>query len=231
MLVLNMDRNSLLQRYNNLINNIESLKNQYKVSQNVNVVAVTKYSDIQTVKNFVSLELDAPLGESKAQSIRDRAAIIQNVSWHFIGRIQSNKLKYIIPNCDLIHSVDSMDIIEHIDKEALKHAKVQNILVQLNISKEEQKGGVELKDVNSLFDEAFSYKNINIVGLMGMAEYTSDESIIEREFETLRVQREKISEEYNIELKELSMGMSGDYHLAIKHGATIIRIGSLLFND
>ena len=231
MVVFYMEAKTLLEKYNNLIEHVNNLKLKYDVNQNVSVIAVTKYSDIDTVKNFAGLGLNVSLAESKAQSLRDRASTIKNVSWHFLGRIQTNKLKYIIPNTSLIHSVDSIEIIEDINKESIKNNKIQNILIQFNISEEEQKGGIELKEANHIFDKASQYQNINIIGLMGMAEYTNDESIIEREFGLLKTKFESLKTEYkNFDLKELSMGMSGDYHLGIKHGATMIRIGSLLFN-
>ncbi len=230
MIALNMDAQTLLQKYNALLEDVNNTKQIYAANQNVAIVAATKYSDIDTVQNLASLNLGIAFAESKAQYLRDKATVIQNATWHFMGRIQSNKLKYIIPNASLIHSVDSIETLESISEYAAKNNKVQDVLIQLNISDEPQKGGVELSNTNKFFDQACEYKSINIIGLMGMAEYTSDESIIERQFESLRIEQDRLNNEYaDFSLKELSMGMSGDYRLAIKHGSTMIRVGSVLF--
>ncbi len=230
MLVLNMDVQVLLQKYNTLFDDVNLAKQTYGAKQNVAIIAATKYSDIDTIENLASLNLGIAFAESKAQCLRDKANVIPNATWHFMGRIQSNKLKYIIPIASLIHSVDSIETLESISEYAVKHGKVVDMLIQLNISGEAQKGGVELANTNKFFDEASQYKSINIIGLMGMAEYTNDESIIEQQFESLRVERDRLNSEYsNLELRELSMGMSGDYRLAIKHGSTMIRVGSVLF--
>ncbi len=230
MLVLNMDVQILLEKYNSLLEDINNAKQMYASTQDVLVVAATKYSSLETVQNFASLNLGIPFAESKAQALRNKANIIQNATWHFMGRIQSNKLKYIIPNASLIHSVDSIETLGQINEYSEKHNTVQDVLIQLNISREEQKGGVELSNTNKFFDKASEYKNVNIIGLMGMAQYTDNESIIERQFESLRLERDRLNEQYlSLNLKELSMGMSGDFRLAIKHGSTMIRIGSTLF--
>ncbi len=228
--MLNMDAKKLLEKYNTLLEDVEQARQVYCAIQDVTIVAATKYSDVETIQNLASLDLGIPFAESKAQSLRDKACIIQNATWHFMGRIQSNKLKYIIPNASLIHSVDSIETLAGIDEYAAKHDKVIDVLIQINISCEQQKGGVSLEYTNKFFDDASEYKSVNIVGLMGMAEYTDDESIIERQFESLRVEGNRLNHEYaNFDLKELSMGMSGDYRLAIKHGSTMIRVGSILF--
>ena len=116
-----MDRNEILTRYNSILDNVRSMKQKYNINYDINIVAVSKYSSIETIKEFLSLDLDLPLAESKAQSLRDRAAEISNiknnVKWHFIGRIQSNKVKYIVRYADLIQSVDSIEIAECVNKE------------------------------------------------------------------------------------------------------------------
>ncbi len=225
-----MDAKTLQQKYNTLLADVIDAKQRYGVEHNVAIVAATKYSDIQTVQNFATLELGVAFAESKAQALRDKAAVIPNATWHFMGRIQSNKLKYIIPNASLIHSVDSIETLATIDEYCQKHDKVADVLIQINISNEQQKGGVGFADSNAFFDKASKCTNVNIIGLMGMAEYTSDESVIECQFESLRVELDRLNSEYsNLKLRELSMGMSGDYRLAIKHGSTMIRVGSVLF--
>lgn len=222
-----MDRDSIKNKYDSIIENINSLKDKYNINYNIDVVAVSKYSSIETIKEFLSLNINLPLGESKAQSLRDRAEELNkdydNITWHFIGRIQSNKVKYIVKYADLIQSVDSIEIAEYINKEAIKNNKVQDILLQFNISNEEQKGGFNLSDYNMVYDKIKNLSNVNIKGFMGISLKVDNDFEIEKEFETLNEVFMKLKDE-NTSI--LSMGMTNDYHLAIKHGANMIRIGS-----
>ncbi|WP_302280143.1 YggS family pyridoxal phosphate-dependent enzyme [Brachyspira pilosicoli] len=222
-----MDRDTIKNKYDSIIENINSLKDKYNINYNIDVVAVSKYSSIETIKEFLSLNINLPLGESKAQSLRDRAEELNknynNIIWHFIGRIQSNKVKYIVKYADLIQSVDSIEIAEYINKEAIKNNKVQDILLQFNISNEEQKGGFNLADYNMVYDKIKNLSNVNIKGLMGISLKVDNDFEIEKEFESLNEVFLKLRDK-NISI--LSMGMTNDYHLAIKHGANMIRIGS-----
>ena len=222
-----MDRDSIKNKYDSIIENINSLKDKYNINYNIDVVAVSKYSSIETIKEFLSLNINLPLGESKAQSLRDRAEELNkdydNITWHFIGRIQSNKVKYIVKYADLIQSVDSIEIAEYINKEAIKNNKVQDILLQFNISNEEQKGGFNLSNYNMVYDKIKNLPNVNIKGLMGISLKVDNDFEIEKEFESLNEVFIKLKDE-NTSI--LSMGMTNDYHLAIKHGANMIRIGS-----
>ncbi|MEI0844010.1 YggS family pyridoxal phosphate-dependent enzyme [Brachyspira pilosicoli] len=222
-----MDRDSIKNKYDSIIENINSLKDKYNINYNIDVVAVSKYSSIETIKEFLSLNINLPLGESKAQSLRDRAEELNkdydNITWHFIGRIQSNKVKYIVKYADLIQSVDSIEIAEYINKEAIKNNKVQDILLQFNISNEEQKGGFNLSDYNMVYDKIKNLPNVNIKGLMGISLKVDNDFEIEKEFESLNEVFIKLKDE---NMSILSMGMTNDYHLAIKHGANMIRIGS-----
>ncbi|WP_157148323.1 YggS family pyridoxal phosphate-dependent enzyme [Brachyspira pilosicoli] len=222
-----MDRDSIKNKYDSIIENINSLKDKYNINYNIDVVAVSKYSSIETIKEFLSLNINLPLGESKAQSLRDRAEELNkdydNITWHFIGRIQSNKVKYIVKYADLIQSVDSIEIAEYINKEAIKNNKVQDILLQFNISNEEQKGGFNLSDYNMVYDKIKNLSNVNIKGFMGISLKVDNDFEIEKEFESLNEVFIKLKDE---NMSILSMGMTNDYHLAIKHGANMIRIGS-----
>lgn len=222
-----MDRDSIKNKYDSIIENINSLKDKYNINYNIDVVAVSKYSSIETIKEFLSLNINLPLGESKAQSLRDKAEELNkdydNITWHFIGRIQSNKVKYIVKYADLIQSVDSIEIAEYINKEAIKNNKVQDILLQFNISNEEQKGGFNLSGYNMVYDKIKNLSNVNIKGLMGISLKVDNDFEIEKEFESLNEVFMKLKDK-NISI--LSMGMTNDYHLAIKHGANMIRIGS-----
>lgn len=225
-----MNRNKILERYNEISNNINIAKQKYNIEYDINIIAVSKYSSIDTIKEFLSLDIDLPLGESKAQSLRDRAGEIaqfkNNVKWHFIGRIQSNKVKYIVRYADLIQSVDSIEIAECINKEALKNNKIQDILLQFNISDEDQKGGFNLNDYLDVYKNIIKMSNISIKGLMGIGKDSENSLLIEEEFEKLNTIYKSINNQYNNPLSILSMGMSSDYELGIKHGSNMIRIGS-----
>ena len=233
-----MNRDLIFQKYNNIKNNINRIKEKYNINYNIEIVAVSKYASLENIKEFLNLNLDLPLAESKAQSLRDRVGELEkfnknlNIKWHFIGRIQSNKIKYIVKFSDLIQSVDSVEIAELIDKEAQKNNKIQNILLQFNISFENQKGGFNLSDYKNIYEQILKMKNIKIKGLMGIASNSEEKNLIENEFEKLN----KIFKDINLEFDKnkisiLSMGMTSDYELAIKHGSNMIRIGSGLLGN
>ena len=233
-----MNRDLIFQKYNNIKNNINRIKEKYNINYNIEIVAVSKYASLENIKEFLNLNLDLPLAESKAQSLRDRVGELEkfnknlNIKWHFIGRIQSNKIKYIVKFADLIQSVDSVEIAELINKEAQKNNKIQNILLQFNISFENQKGGFNLFDYKNIYEQILKMKNIKIKGLMGIASNSEEKNLIENEFEKLN----KIFNNINLEFDKnkisiLSMGMTSDYELAIKHGSNMIRIGSGLLGN
>ena len=225
----------IFQKYNEIKNNINLLKKKYNLNYDIEIVAVSKYASLETIKEFLSLDLDLPLAESKAQSLRDRVGELknfENIKWHFIGRIQSNKIKYIVKFADLIQSVDSIEIAEIINKEAEKNNKIQNILLQFNISEEIQKGGFNLSDYKKVYQNILNLKNVKIKGLMGVASNSEDSNLIESEFESLNKIYNDINFEFNKnKISILSIGMTSDYHLAIKHGANMIRIGSGLLGN
>lgn len=233
-----MNRDLIFQKYNNIKNNINRIKEKYNINYNIEIVAVSKYASLENIKEFLNLNLDLPLAESKAQSLRNRVGELEkfnknlNIKWHFIGRIQSNKIKYIVKFADLIQSVDSVEIAELINKEAQKNNKIQNILLQFNISFENQKGGFNLSDYKNIYEQILKMKNIKIKGLMGIASNSEEKNLIENEFEKLN----KIFKDINLEFDKnkisiLSMGMTSDYELAIKHGSNMIRIGSGLLGN
>ena len=232
------NRDLIFQKYNNIKNNINRIKEKYNINYNIEIVAVSKYASLENIKEFLNLNLDLPLAESKAQSLRDRVGELEkfnknlNIKWHFIGRIQSNKIKYIVKFSDLIQSVDSVEIAELINKEAQKNNKIQNILLQFNISFENQKGGFNLSDYKNIYEQILKMKNIKIKGLMGIASNSEETNLIENEFEKLN----KIFNDINLEFDKnkisiLSMGMTSDYELAIKLGSNMIRIGSGLLGN
>ncbi|MFA7289476.1 MAG: YggS family pyridoxal phosphate-dependent enzyme, partial [Melioribacteraceae bacterium] len=171
-------------------------------------------------------------GENKALELRDKNSIIKhNLHWHFIGHLQTNKVKYIIDSAEFIHSVDSIKIAGEINKKAANIEKIQKILFEIKTSDEESKFGIQNEnDFFKLIEQISELKNIKAVGLMTMAPYTEDKKIIRECFKKLRLIRDN-AQVKGYELPELSMGMTNDYEIAIEEGATMIRIGTALFGD
>jgi len=196
---------------------------------NPTVIAVTKYYNSERMKeafeaglrNFA--ESKAIEGVEKINNIDDTTRT-QSV-YHFIGHLQTNKVKYVVGNFDYIHSVDSLKLAKCIDQEASKKGIIQKILIQVNNAQEAQKFGVDCLQLENLIDEVKLLKSVNLVGLMNIAPLTDKESELERLFSQMQELKNKFK------LKELSMGMSHDYKIAIKYGATMIRLGRILFEN
>jgi pyridoxal phosphate enzyme (YggS family) len=172
-------------------------------------------------------------GENRAQEMAEKHdQMPKDIHWHFIGHLQSKKVKYIAPFVYLIHSVDRPSLLETIDKEAKKNDRTIDILIQPKIAKEETKSGASEEELESMVNELMNHKytHINLRGLMGMATFTEDTAIIEQEFSYLKSLFDKIKKNTKKEdFTILSMGMSGDYELALKNGSSMIRVGSLIF--
>jgi hypothetical protein len=206
------------------------------IPNGVCLVAVSKTKPISLIKEAYEAG-ERHFGENKAREMRDKALELPNdIKWHFIGHLQRNKVKYIIPSVHLIHSIDSFRLLKEVNKEAGKQEKVVSCLLQFHIAKESSKFGFSLEEINKLFkEESFvSLNHINIVGVMGMATFSEDEELVVNEFkslknifDTLKSSLYKDKEDF----KEISMGMSGDYLLAIREGATIVRVGSSIFGS
>ena len=173
-------------------------------------------------------------GENKVQEMSGKhEALPKDIQWHLIGHLQSNKVKYITPFVSLIHSVDSLDLLKEIDKRSQKNGRITDCLLQIYIAQEETKFGLSQEELFELLENPLftQLQSIRIKGLMGMASNTDNESQIGQEFRNLRLLFEKIkSQNYpNSDFKELSMGMSSDYKIAIQEGSTMVRIGSAIF--
>ena len=174
-------------------------------------------------------------GENKVQEVCEKQeSLAKDIKWHLIGHLQTNKVKYIAPFVSLIHAVDSMKLLLEINKEALKNNRVIDCLLQFYIAEEETKFGLSLEEATTILtDEIFlNLKNINLVGVMGMASFTENKDQIKTEFRTLKNYFEILKSnhfKFNAEFKEISMGMSGDYQLAIEEGSTMVRVGSSIF--
>ena len=174
-------------------------------------------------------------GENHALEMRDKHEVLpKDIQWHFIGHLQTNKIKYIIPYVTLIHSIDSANLLEAVDKEAKKHDRVVDCLLQFHIATEETKFGLDLDEARQLLNsEDFKMMhNVRICGVMGMATFTDNQEQIHQEFKHLKTIFNTLNEEFfsgQPQFKEISMGMSDDYPIAIEEGATLVRVGSKIF--
>ena len=215
-----------------ILKNYEKVENDVKkyspYPEKVKILFVTKYLNIEEHKKIIDMGFSY-FGENKAQVFRDKLESLENetLKWDFIGRLQKNKIKYIIKHVNLIHSVDSTSLLEEINKKAFENERVVDILVQVNVSNEETKTVFDVSELEDLFK--IEATNVRIKGLMTMAPFIEDKEKLRNYFRKVAEIKEKINKEYNLELDELSMGMSNDYIEALKEGATIIRIGSRLF--
>ena len=170
-------------------------------------------------------------GENKVQEMTRKYDVLpKDIQWHMIGHVQSNKVKYMAPFVALIHGVDSLKLLKEINKQALKNNRVINCLLQVHIAKESTKFGLSNMECIDALTPAESLENITIKGLMGMATFTDDHSQVEQEFEGLKQLYDQLAKKYS-EFEILSMGMSGDYQIAISKGSNMIRVGSKIFGE
>lgn len=212
---------------NQITENINYFKEN--LPQEVTLVAVSKTKpaeDVQTAYDAGHLDF----GENRVQEMVEKYEILpKDIRWHQIGHLQKNKVKYIAPFVHLIHSVDSESLLKEINKQALKQERTILCLLQISIADEETKFGMEQEEAEKIlatYQEKFP--SVKIIGLMGMATFTEDESQIRNEFRTLKTFFEKLKTQ-NPELQTLSMGMSGDYKIAVEEGSNMIRVGSAVF--
>ena len=206
------------------------------LKENVKLVAVSKYQPIELLEEAYEAG-QRVFGESHALEVRDKAeALPKDIEWHFIGHLQTNKVKYIAPFISCIESVDSLKLMQEINKQALKNDRVIDCLLQFHVAQEETKSGFTLEECEQVLssDEFASLKNIRIIGVMGMATYTEDEKQIRKEFKTLVANFAYLKMAYfstNQDFKEISMGMTDDYQIAMSEGSTIVRVGSGIFGE
>ena len=203
----------------------EKIQNIKKVLPNhVHLVVVSKNQSNSKIME-VYRSGHRIFGENKVQELVEKYETLpKDIKWHMIGHLQSNKVKYIAPFVDLIHSVDSKKLLKEINKRAFQNNRIIDCLLQIHIAVEKTKFGLSENDVNEILSVKNQYKNINIKGLMGMATFTNNRTQIKEEFNYLL----NIFNKYKV-LKTLSMGMSGDYKIAIECGSNLIRIGSSIF--
>jgi PLP dependent protein len=199
----------------------------------VKLVTVTKTIDIEQIREAVAAGA-AVLGENRVQEAKEKIEALGPVaSWHLIGRLQTNKAKYAVRLFSLIHSVDTMDLTREIDKQAAKSGKVQDILIEVNIAGEASKSGVPVVEAVDLVRAAARLKHVSIRGLMAMPPYSDNPEVSRQYFKRLRELSWSIANENvsGVSMKELSMGMSGDFEVAVEEGATMVRVGTAIFGE
>ena len=204
------------------------------VPSDVTLIAVSKTKPVSDLQEAYEAG-QRIFGENKALEMRDKhQALPDDIQWHFIGHLQTNKIKYIAPFVTLIHAIDSLSLLETVNKEAAKNNRIIDCLLQFHIAQEETKFGLDMDEARAMLEsESFkSLNNINICGVMGMATFTDDAAQVRDEFKSLKNIFETLKENYfkgNESFKEISMGMSDDYPIAIEEGATMVRVGSKIF--
>ena len=204
------------------------------VPSNVTLIAVSKTKPVSDLQEAYDAG-QRIFGENKALEMRDKHQVLpEDIQWHFIGHLQTNKIKYIAPFVTLIHAIDSLSLLEAVNKEAVKNNRVIDCLLQFHIAQEDTKFGLDMEEAKTLLesDSFKDLKNVNIVGVMGMATFTDDAAQVRNEFKNLKNIFDTLKENYFADkdsFKEISMGMSDDYPIAIEEGTTMVRVGSKIF--
>jgi len=206
--------------------------------EKIRLVAVTKTVPAERIREAAASGISV-IGESYIQEARNKYDLLYGtpVSWHFIGHLQTNKAKYAVKIFDLIHSVDSVKLAQELDIQAKKINKVQNILIQINIGREETKSGINKEDIPDFIQEAARFQNISVKGLMVIPPFFDDPELVRPHFSSLHILQGKIKNllvsdpMQGVSMDELSMGMSGDFEAAIEEGSTLVRIGTAIFGE
>ena len=212
----------------------ENLKKiQSTIPENVTLVAVSKTKPVSDLMEAYNAG-QRIFGENKIQEMTEKwEQMPKDIQWHMIGHVQTNKVKYMAEYVSLIHGVDSLKLLQEINKQAAKHNRVIDCLLQIYIAEEESKFGLDKDELDEILKQVQHDKmeNIKVVGLMGMATFTDNQTQIKKEFQNLKsiFDRYKSLKTKHCQLNTISMGMSGDYKLAIKCGSTMVRIGSSIF--
>ena len=210
----------------NITDNLRLIQNS--LPKQLNLVAVSKTKPPSDILEAYTAG-QRIFGENKALELVEKAEKLpKDIQWHMIGHLQRNKVKFIAPFVALIHGVDNLKLLQEINKRAVQNNRKIDCLLQVHIAKEDTKFGFEIHELAQVLLAALSFKNISIIGLMGMATFTNDNNQIKEEFKNLKTVFDSIR---NDKITTLSMGMSGDYPLAIEQGSTMVRVGSAIFGD
>jgi len=218
-----------MQETHHISENIKKIKNE--LPENVSLVAVSKTKPIEDILKAYDAG-QRIFGENKIQEMESKwEQLPKDIQWHMIGHVQRNKVRFMAPFVDLIHAVDSLKLLKVINKEAKVNQRTIKCLLQIKIAAEDSKFGMSSQDALQLLDseEIKKMQNIKIIGLMGMATFTEDENQISTEFAWLKKLFDSVKDQYDLSV--LSMGMSGDYDLALKNGSNMVRIGSAIFGE
>ena len=211
-----------------IVKNFKLLKKT--LSDNVKIVAVSKTKSKDEILKIYNIG-HRDFGENRIQELREKYNDLpQDIKWHMIGHLQKNKVKYIAPFIDLIHSIDSLKLLKEVDKQAKKNKRTIKCLLQIKIAKEENKFGLFKDEVENLILLSNNLNNVKIIGLMGMATFTSEQEIIDIEFKKISSLFLNLKISYP-QLSVLSIGMSNDYLIAINNGSNMVRIGSQIFGE
>jgi pyridoxal phosphate enzyme (YggS family) len=220
----------------NIAQNIEKINAELK-GTSARLIAVTKTKPVADLQAAYDGNCKV-FGENKVQEMVEKWEILpKDIEWHLIGHLQSNKVKYMASFVSMIHSIDSLKLLQEIDKQALKNSRVIDCLLQIYIAQEETKFGLSEDEAREILDseEFKAMKNVRIVGVMGMATFTDNQEQIRLEFRGLKAFFEALRMQYpateSLQLQEVSMGMSGDYLLAAEEGSTLVRVGSAIFGS
>ena len=220
----------------NIAQNIEKINNEL-VGTSARLIAVTKTKPVEDLQAAYDGNCKI-FGENKVQEMVEKWEVLpKDIEWHLIGHLQSNKVKYMASFVAMIHSIDSLKLLQEVDKQALKNDRVIDCLLQIYIAQEETKFGLSEDEAREILDseEFKAMKNIRIIGVMGMATFTDNQEQIRLEFRGLKAFFETLKMEYapavNLQLMEVSMGMSGDYLTAADEGSTLVRVGSAIFGS
>jgi pyridoxal phosphate enzyme (YggS family) len=214
--------------------NLIKLKEQ--LPSRVKLIAVSKTNPVESIREAYNAG-QRLFGENRVQEIVDKQPQLPaDIEWHFIGHLQSNKVKFIAPFVSMIHSIDSMKLLAEVNKEAIRNNRIIDCLLEMYIATEESKFGLDLNEAIALLNsqEYNEMKNIQICGLMGMATFTDNTDVVRKEFKSLRSYFEIIKKNHfnnSNSFNEISMGMSGDYQIAIEEGSSMIRIGTSIFGS
>lgn len=230
-----MSETSILENLNEIKTRIQAAcERTARNPEEITLIAVSKTKPNEAIIDACTAG-QLHFGENRMQELQDKMESIElpGIQWHMIGTLQSNKIKYFANRVDWIHSVSKAKYLDEIDKRAASAKRIINVLIQVNISREDQKSGCEVSELAEILEHARSLDHINIKGLMGMATFTDDPEDVRHEFTLLRktLEGHKHLNGANIDLKELSMGMSGDFEVAIEEGATMVRVGSAIFGS
>ena len=213
-----------------IIENLKLIKQE--LPPEVRLVAVSKTKPVEAIEEAYKGG-QRVFGENKAQEMAAKyEQLPKDIEWHFIGHMQTNKVKYIAPFVHLIHSVDSIKVLREINKQAVKNNRTINCLLQFHIAEESTKFGLNMDEAELLIQSKKDFANVNLTGVMGMATFTDDKEQVRREFKQLHSHFIFLKENFfsdDEKFKEISMGMSGDYTIAIEEGSTIIRVGTKIF--